>query len=456
MPTAGQETATTWQRSSRPTQTVQPPAIDPPRTLPRTVEPDEFLLLASKLTVPDPPAAVVDRPRLTKLLDTATRGPVTMVAAPAGWGKTVLLSSWLSAGGSAHPAVWLTLEEGDEGRRFWSYLQAGLTTAELPHHPPGPPTGPSDEAFLPRLAAAVAARHEPVLVILDDFHLVHDPTVLRGLEFLLRHSNGRFRLVIAARTEPVLPLHRWRLTGELTELRAGDLAFTEAETAELIARHGLTVPRRLAQTVHARTEGWAAGVRLAALALRGDPDPARFVADFAGDHQGVADYLTAELLTPLTGEVRDLLLRTAVLDRVSGESADAVTGGGDGERLLTTAVGEANGFVVPLPGEPGWYRYHRLVGDLLHAELSRQRPGDLAELHRRAARWHAAHGFPAAALRHALAGHDWPTAEGLLAAHWPQLTLCGHDETLRAALPSAPPETLRTAPLLAQIGRAHV
>ncbi|SDZ28322.1 LuxR family transcriptional regulator, maltose regulon positive regulatory protein [Micromonospora pattaloongensis] len=450
MRTAGQET-TTWQRPSRPAATVQPATLAS-STPAGTAEPDGLPLLASKLTVPEPPAAVVLRPRLTTLLDAGTGGPVTLVAAPAGWGKTVLLSSWLAAGYARFPAVWMTVEPSDRGPRFWSYLRAALSSAVLPHHaqpPAAPPPTTADEAFLPRLAAAVAALPEPVVVILDDVHLVDDPGVLHGLEFLLRHGNGRLRLVIAARTEPGLPLHRWRLTGELTELRAADLAFTEPETAELIVRHGLSLPGQLARALHARTEGWAAGVRLAALGLRADPDPAGFVARFGGDQAGVAEYLTAELLTPLSPEVRDVLLRTAVLQRLCGDSADALTGRTDGERALATAAGEATGFVVPLSGEPGWYRCHPLVGDLLHAQLVRQRPDDVPELHRRAARWHAGHGLPGAALRHALAGGDRATAVGVLARHWPAVLLCGHDETLRAPLPAPAPDDTGTLLALA-------
>src|SRR5262249_24962097 len=226
------------------------------------------------------------------------RGPLTVLAASAGSGKTALLNSWVRAGAVAHPLTWLTVEPEDEGDRFWSYLHVALRTA----HPTGldelsdsvsravpvPGMVPAD-VYLAQLANALATGPGPIVVVIDDFHQIRDATVPDGLTFLLRHTAGRLRLVIATRVDPDLPLHRWRLSGDLTEIGDRDLAFTRTETAALLARHGVELPDTHLAALHARTAGWSAGLRLAALAMREHPDPPRFVDLFTGDQQGVAE-----------------------------------------------------------------------------------------------------------------------------------------------------------------------
>lgn len=443
MRTAGQETPTTGGTPPRIIAKVTTAPLVPPGAPPPADQPGEPLLLSSKLTVPDPPATVVERPRLMEQLRAGTSRPVTLLAAPAGWGKTALLSSWIAAGRAPKRTSWLTVEAGDDGPKFWAYLAAALT-ADPPARLRAP--GVTDDTFLARLATMVAALPDPVVVVLDDFHLLTDPTVPQGLEFLLRHSKNRLRLVIAARSAPALPLHRWRLTGELTELRAADLAFTEEETAELLNRHGLQVPESLVRGVHTRAEGWPAGLRLAALALRDNP---RSAATVTGELPAIAEYLAAELLAPLPADLRELLRRTAVVERFCAGSADALAERTDSDRLLATVVDEACGFLVPVDNQPGWYRCHRLLGDHLYAELCRQHPDDLTELHRRASQWYAEHGWRAAAMRHALTARDWSAAATHTAELWPQLILCGHDDTLRAPLPPLPAEVVRANPLIA-------
>jgi LuxR family maltose regulon positive regulatory protein len=409
-------------------------------------------LLSSKLTVPNLPVELVERPRLAEFLDAGTRGPVTSLIAPAGWGKTVLLNSWVRKSVPAGPVAWLTLERGDDGTRFWSYLHAALSAAAPPEHEnrpalPAPGTVEHD-VHLAQLANALAQRRNPILLVLDEFHLVDDPDVAKGLDFLLRHAATQFRLVIAARCDPALPLHRWRLSGELTELRPDQLAFTAAETNQLLARHGVVLPDADLDALRERVEGWPAGLRLAALAMRRHPDPTRFVEEFSGEHESVAEYLTGEVLAGRPPETLDTLRSISVLDRFCGNLVDALTGRMDGERILAE-LERTNAFVVSLGGRRSWYRFHRLLGELLRAELRRLAPEKVAGLHHRAACWYAAEGSPVDALRNALAGQDWAHATSLLNKHWYDLVLCGHRDAQRTVLAPPPDDAVRAEPELA-------
>jgi LuxR family maltose regulon positive regulatory protein len=429
-------------------------------------------LLTSKLAVPMLPNGLVIRRRLVQLLDAGVRGPLTVLSAPAGWGKTALLNAWVRAGGPAQPVTWLTVEREDEGDRFWSYLHYALCTAgvmkgEDQQSVPAPGFVPHN-VYLAELANALARLTAPTVVVLDDFHQVRDEGVADGLEFLLRHTAGRLRLVIATRVDPALPLHRWRLSGELTEVRARDLAFTPGETAELLARHGVELPETQLAALHAHTEGWPAGLRLAALAMREHPDPPRFVDLFSGAQHDIAEYLSGEVLAALPADVRYAVMCASVLERVCGGLMDALTGRADGARLLAE-LEHRNAFTVALPGQYPWYRYHRLFAEFLQVELARQTPEQVPSLHRAAASWYAAHGLPADALRHALAARDWHHATALLAGNWPAVVLCtgnhpggarpGSDpaggdrpatgEVRRTLVPEPPADAARTDPELA-------
>jgi LuxR family maltose regulon positive regulatory protein len=413
------------------------------------VVPADPPVLTSKLRIPPLPTGLVDRERLRAALDRGVRGPVTLLEAPAGWGKSVLLSSWV-AGGVAGPVAWLSVEPGDEGTRFWSYLRAALCGV-------GVRVGAEhdDEAFLPRLADGLARLAEPVVVVLDDLHQVHDPGVLSGLDFLLRHAAVGLRLVVATRAEPALPLHRWRLRGELTELGVRELSFTADETAELLTRHGLALAAAQADELHARTEGWPAGVRLTALALAqtsvADGQP-------AGEDARIADYLFEEVLAGQPAELLDALLCTSVPDRMCGGLVAALTGVEDGDGVLAE-LRRANAFVLPLDTRPAWYRYHRMFGALLRAELSRRAPDRVPDLHRRAAGWLAAHELPVEALRHALAAHDWPLTTSILTGpapdpaapprHWHHLVRYGPGRPGATPAPAPPEDAMRADPELA-------
>jgi LuxR family maltose regulon positive regulatory protein len=417
------------------------------RPAPRpAMAPAKTPLLMSKLAVAAVPDAFVERPRLGERLDAGVRGAVTLLSAPAGWGKTTLLGSWVRTGRPAYPVGWLTLEADDTGDRFWAYLEAALAMAletaderrgDGRWAPPDHPGALADETFLARLAAALTGLTDPVVLVLDDFDRVHDASVPAGLEFLVRHAAARLRLVIATRTDPPLPLPRWRLTGELTELRAPELAFLRCETAELLERHDLLPTDADVRALHARTEGWAAALRLAALSLRGHPEPARFVAEFGGDDRQVADYLAGEILGDQPAEVRETLLCTSVLQRVCGPLADALTGRTDGRRVVTELA--RAGLLVPCSrsGRLSWYRYHDLLAESLRAELRLGSPERIVGLHRRAAAWHAEVGRPADALRHALGAREWGLAKRLLGVHWHQVI--GGDQVAAQALAGPAP-----------------
>ncbi|MET8912307.1 LuxR C-terminal-related transcriptional regulator [Micromonospora sp. NPDC004551] len=415
-------------------------------------------LLASRLAPAALPEPVLVRPRLLDRLDQGAAGPVTLVLAPAGWGKTTLLATWARSVRAEPPPAWVTVEEGDTGERLWAYLAAALRAAAegVPDEGPRPPVpdGPPRPDQLELLAAALAARERPVLLVLDDLHRVTDPAALTGLEFLLRHTEGRLRLVAGARTDPPLALHRWRLAGELTEVGPGELAFTPDEVADLLVAHGVPLPAAAVPRLADRTGGWPAGLRFAALALRAQADPARAVDAFAGDRPDVAGYLRDEVLAPLDPAARDVLRRSAVAAAVCGDLADALTGRPDAGQVLADLAREG-GFVEQDGGSPPWYRCHPLLADLLRDELDRLPADELRELHGRAAGWYAGHDRPAEALRHALAGGEWDAATELLIARWPELAPYERDRPVAPAPPEPPVEAVRRDPELALAGAAE-
>ncbi|MEU5527034.1 LuxR C-terminal-related transcriptional regulator [Micromonospora chersina] len=415
-------------------------------------------LLASRLSPAALPEPVLVRPRLLDRLDRGVAGPVTLVLAPAGWGKTTLLAGWARAVRGEPPPAWVTVEAGDTGERLWAYLAAALRAAAdgVPGEGPQPPVpdGPPRPDQLELLAAALAARERPVLLVLDDLHRVTDPAALVGLEFLLRHTEGRLRVVAGARTDPPLALHRWRLAGELTEIGPAELAFTPAEVADLLVAHGVPLPAAAVPRLAERTGGWPAGLRFAALALRAQADPARAVDRFTGDQPDVAGYLRDEVLAPLDPAARDVLRRSAVAAAVCADLADAVTGRPDAGQVLADLAREG-GFVQRDGSSPPWYRCQPLLADLLRDELDRLPADELGELHRRAAGWYAGHDRPAEALRHALAGGEWDTATELLIARWPGLAPYERDRPAVPAPPEPPAEAVRRDPELALAGAAE-
>ncbi|MFL6226085.1 MAG: LuxR C-terminal-related transcriptional regulator [Actinomycetes bacterium] len=387
------------------------------------------------------------RGRLLESLDAGVQGRLTVLTGPAGSGKTVLLSTWVTTAALPGPLAWLSLEATDnDPARFWSYLlaalrQSGAAPAGGRLGSLGGPIGGPDRGFVLELAAALDELARPVVVVLDDFQELTNPAVLDSLATVLRRSPATLRLVLASRKDPPLPLARLRGTGRPIQVRAAELAFTTDEAARLLASHGLILADADLAVLWARTEGWAAGLRLAALSLQDHPDPGGFVAEFAGSSWAVADYLLEEVLGRLPEQDQAFLLHTSVVERVSGELADALTGRADGAQTLAR-LERANAFVMALGQDRSWYRYHQLLAELLKAHLQASAPRLVPELHRRAAGWYQDHGFPVEATRHALAGRHWPLAAELLARIWQGFVLDGEMALLGQLVDQFPPEVV--------------
>ncbi len=400
-----------------------------------------------------PPGAtgLVPRRELFALLDRALSGRVTVVSAPPGSGKTVLLRSWLEQAEPGLRVAWVSLERGEsDAQRFWLSVVDGLRDAVSDNSFVEKLT-PSPEfdgvAFVERLVSDLDLLGEQVVLVIDDLHELNSADALAQLELLLARLPHALHLVLVTRRDPQLQLARLRLAGDLTEIRAADLRFTLDEARELLDGAGIELSEAALATLHERTEGWVAGLRLAAIA---HPDPAQFVAEFSGSERTVVDYLLAEMLDRQPADVRNLLLRTSVRERVNGPLADLLTGGTGSERILQN-LEEGNAFVAALDAGRSWFRYHHLFADLLRLELRRTDPGRVSELHQAAARWFADHAEVVDAVRHAQAAGDWQQAGRLLAEHMPGLLLEGEGETLRALLAGFPPDAASADPELASV-----
>ena len=381
---------------------------------------------------------VVPRPSLFGRLGSSAR--VTVVSAPAGSGKTVLLRSWIAEAGLAGRAAWVAEgREEHDPQRFWLSVFGALRQTGPGAGLVRAVTGAPDLdgwALAEGLLSDLAPLDERLWLVIDDVHEL-DPDALRQLQLLIMRAPPELRFVMTARHDVRLGLHRLRLEGGLTEIRAGDLKFTLAEAGELFAAAGVELDEPTLAALHERTEGWAAGLRLAALSLAGHPDPARFAAGFSGTNRTVAEYLLAEVLDRQSAAVRLLLLRTSILERVNGKLADLLTGDQGAERVLQD-LEAAGAFVVSLDAARSWFRYHQLFAGLLRLELRRAEPGAVTGLHAASAGWLAAQGFAVEAVRHAQAAEDWELAARLLAGHWPALHLNGQAATVHELLAGFP------------------
>jgi LuxR family transcriptional regulator, maltose regulon positive regulatory protein len=389
-------------------------------------------------------AAVVSRPGLWERLDGAAR--VTVVSAPAGSGKTVLLRSWISQARVAGRVAWVPVGRDEhDPQRFWLSVLDALRQAPAAGLVRAVTAAPDLDgwAITERLLTDLAPLRQRLWLVIDDLHELRSDQARRQLELLVLRAPPDLRFVLATRHDLRLGLHRLRLDGELVEIRASHLRFTVAEARSLFQAAGVELTDPALAALVDRTEGWAAGLRLAALSLAGHPDPERFAAEFSGSERTVAEYLLAEVLDRQPGEVRRLLLRTSGLERVNGELADLLTGGSGGDSVLPE-LEEANAFVVSLDPARTWFRYHHLFAGLLQLELRRTEPGKVTELHQLAAGWLAEHGCPVEAIRHAQAARDWRLAARLLAGHWPGLHLGGQSATIHALLAGFP-DTVRAA-----------
>jgi LuxR family transcriptional regulator, maltose regulon positive regulatory protein len=422
------------------------------------------LLLATKLNLPVPPPDFVPRPRLAERLDEGLglgRG-VVLVCAPAGYGKTVLLADWARHTGL--PVAWLSLDAGDnDSARFWQHAVAALDRAcpgigARVSPLLGPPPPSSFDALVTALVNELAAQSDAgeALLVLDDYHVVDSPLVHASLGLLLERRPAGLRVVLASRADPPLALARLRARGQLTEVRVADLRFTAGEAGMLLARvaagPGIALPEAAMEALADRTEGWAAGLQLAGLSLRTQPDAAAFVAAFTGSHRHVLDFLAEEVLERQDEQVHAFLLETSVLERLSGQLCDAVTGRPGGQALLE-GIERAGLFLVPLDEVRRWWRYHHLFADVLRARLLDQQPAQAARLHRNAASWCQEHGLADDAIRHAAAAGELNWAAWLIEQHFDVVFyLRGEAETIQRWLAVLPADLVRSRPrlLLAQ------
>ncbi len=374
-------------------------------------------VLMSKITAPGQPAWAIRRPRIDELLDQGTRGPLTVVTGPPGAGKTMAIASWAAAYAGPGPLVWVSLDEYDNRPPvFWSYVVAALRRAGTEVPPAWTAAGRRKAVgheFLLRLASALASAEQPVVMVIEDFHFLTDTDIIDGLSYLLRNAAPGLHLIISSRTQLPLSLHRYRLNGELVEIRAADLALSITETSSLMTQHGITLSAEALESLILCTEGWAAGIRLAAMSLDGHPDPEQFVKQLCSEDSAITGYLVEEVLNPQPASLRNFLLRTSILDRVCADIAGELVGNDDTQAAsLLSALADTNAFVQPL-GD-GWYRYHPLLAEILRLKLRHECSSQVPDLHRLAGRWYLRNGYLTAAVRHAADAGDWTLAASMV------------------------------------------
>jgi LuxR family transcriptional regulator, maltose regulon positive regulatory protein len=391
------------------------------------------------VTVAPAAPGLIDRGDLLAALDRAAAGKVTIISAPAGSGKTSLLRAWAGRPGQPRGLALMQVQRDQhDAQQFW------LALLDAVRHATGANSGAEPPAATPEFnAPAMAGRvlselAGGITLVVDDLHELTSPEALAQLTRLLANLPPHAHAILTTRHDVRLGLHQLRLAGELAEIRAADLRFTERETRELLDASGIALSDAGVALLHQRTEGWAAGLRLAAISLAGHPEPERFVTEFSGSDRTVAEYLLAEMLERQPPDVQDLLLRTSLLDRVNGELADLLTGRPGSEPILLS-LEDANAFVVSLNPERTWFRYHHLFADLLRLELRRTLPAEITALHRRAAGWFTRHGQITEAIRHSQAAGDWADGARLLADQSFSLTLDGQAQTMQALLRAFPP-----------------
>ena len=412
----------------------------------------ETPLLRTKLYIPSPRPELVPRPRLIERLNAGLHRKLTLISAPAGFGKTTLVSEWLA--GCEQPAAWLSLDESDnDPTRFLTYVIAALQTIEADvakgvlnalESPQPPPV----EEILIATINELSTISEHILLVLDDYHLIDTQPIHDALAFLLRRLPPQLHLVITTREDPPLPLARLRARSQLTELRATDLRFTTSEAAEFLDQAmELALSPEDVTALEQRTEGWIAGLQLAAVSMKGRTDASSFIELFTGSHRYVLDYLIEEVLEQQPCSVQSFLLQTAILDRMTGTLCDALTGQDDGQETLEM-LERANLFIVSLDEERRWYRYHHLFADLLRQQLRQSRPEQLPTLHRKASEWYEQNGFVDKAIEHALRANHFERAAHLIEEHVDALWGRGEHTSLQNWLIKLPSELVFSNPYL--------
>jgi LuxR family transcriptional regulator, maltose regulon positive regulatory protein len=384
---------------------------------------------------------LLDRDDLVELLDRAVTKRVTVISAPPGSGKTSLLRAWADRSTSLRRVAFVSVERDQQNaQRFWCAVLDAIRSPACsidPETHPAATAALDGDQVLDTVLSEFAEQVEPVVLIIDDLHELRSADALTQLEHLIAILPSSARVVLSSRRDPPIRLHRFRLADEIAEIRAGDLRFTERETRELLAASGIGLSDAGASALCQRTEGWAAGLRLAVISLGIHPDPGRFVAEFSGTDRAIGEYLMAEMLERQPSEVRSMLLRTSLVDRINGELADLLAGRPGSEQMLLE-LEEANAFVVSLDAQRSWFRYHQLLADFLRLELRRTLADEVPDLHRRAARWFADHGEVVEAVRHTLAAGDWSDAARLVADHSFRWVLDGQAGTIGAVLQAFP------------------
>src|SRR3989440_718553 len=415
-------------------------------------------LLATKLHVPRPPLQLVRRPHLVERLQQAVERPLTLIAAPAGFGKTTLLSTWLEH--ASLPAAWISLEHDDDDlTRFWSYVftalsrvypGGGTSSLALLQASTLSPLPPIETALSVWINELATLPHE-IALVLDDYHLITAQPIHRAVTYLLDHLPPQLHLIIVTRADPPLSLARLRARGHLTEIRAADLRFTAEETAAFLTRAlGLELSAQDIATLEARTEGWIAGLQLAALSMQGRKDIPGFLEAITGSHRYIIDYLVEEVLARQPEPVQTFLLQTAILERLQGSLCEAVMGvmrepGGEASgQAMLEQLEQANLFLVPLDDERLWYRYHQLFAEALRHRLQRKHPALVPELHKRASAWYEQQGLTRDAVHHALAATDFVQAAHLIEQAFNSLLRRGEIATLQRWAAALPDELVRS------------
>jgi LuxR family transcriptional regulator, maltose regulon positive regulatory protein len=432
-------------------------ATDP---APARHSPSGGVVVATKLHVPPARPGLVERARLHAILVGGGPRKLTVVEAPAGSGKTTLLAHWLCSELESRPCAWLSLDEADnDPAQFWTYAVEALRTVEpdLGNELLVLLRGREDtvlEFVLPALVNELAELDRQIVLVLDDYHAISAPDIHEQLTWLLDHLPRMLEIVLATRVDPPLHLARLRARGELVHIRAGELRFSVSETGAMLSGLGLELDEPDLEQLQERTEGWAAGLYLAALSLRGRADAREFIGSFTGDDRHLADYLLSEVLEEQPAEIRRFLVRTSILRRLCGPLCDALTEDGRSNELLAE-IERSNLFVIPLDTRREWYRYHQLFGRLLQLELERSEPELVPELHRRAANWCRAMGSVADAIHHAAAAGDVDAAANLIADNWMSFFNHGRLATVSAWLDSLPVDAVEADRRLA-VARAWV